>query len=300
LITSIEASLDAPVQTVSQAPIVVGKPEAHPIKWNTLFWIGLLHVGALAAPWTFTWAGFWTCLVLHWVTGGLGICLGFHRLLTHRSFVVPKPVEYLLTFFGTLACQGGVIAWVATHRLHHRYSDTEGDPHSPMAGFFWAHAGWCLTHDKVRDSDEACYSYAMDLAKDPVHRFLHQTHGYLSIGLGVLFWAIGGWPLVVWGLFLRTVLVYHTTWLVNSAAHLWGYRSYETEEQSHNLWWVALVSYGEGWHNNHHAFPTSARHGLRWWEIDVTYGAVRCLQWLRLATNIRLPRNVSHTAQSAS
>ncbi|MBI3088567.1 MAG: fatty acid desaturase [Candidatus Omnitrophica bacterium] len=259
------------------------------LKWDILLGIAAIHAGLVFAPFTFNWSAFRVFIVLQAVTA-LGITLCFHRLLTHRSFQVPKWLEYALTLCGTLALQGGVIKWVATHRVHHAFSDRPQDPHSPKRGFWWAHVFWLFAYDDVLDHETKCWAYAPDLARDKVHMFLHRTHVLWTVILGLLLFAWGGWPFVVWGIFVRTAFVYHGTWLVNSAAHIWGYQSYDTNEGSRNNWWVALVSYGEGWHNNHHAYPSSAAHGLRWWEVDVTYAVIRLLWLAGLATEIRLPR----------
>lgn len=256
--------------------------------WTTSF-IGGIHIAALAAFFCFSWKAFFLCLVMHWVTGGLGITLGFHRLLTHRSFKAPKLVEYFLALMGSLACQSGPVAWVAAHRLHHLKSDQEGDPHSPLKGFFWAHMGWCLYTNRRIDEDSEISALVPDLVKDPVLVFMDRTHILWTILLGIGLYAWGGWPFVVWGIFVRTVFVYHSTWFVNSAAHVWGYRTYKTTDRSKNLWWVALLTYGEGWHNNHHAFQYSARHGLKWWEIDTTYMMIKILKWIGLAQAIKIP-----------
>ncbi|MBI4115021.1 MAG: fatty acid desaturase [Candidatus Omnitrophica bacterium] len=253
-------------------------------------WILLMHLGALAAPFTFTWPAFFLFLFLSWVTGGIGICLCYHRLLTHASFRVPKPLEYFLTFLGVLASEGGPINWVARHRIHHAYPDTERDPHSPRQGFWWSHMFWLFKHKPILDNYELYSPYAKDLARDPVHRFLNNTHGLYQIFLGVILYLWGGFPFLVWGLFLRTVFVYHITWFVNSATHKWGYKSYAVNDDSSNLWWVALLSFGEGWHNNHHAFQRSARHGLKFWEFDQTYLTIKFLELLKLARHVHLPK----------
>ena len=259
-------------------------------KWEIVAGIAVIHLGALAAPFTFTWSAFWVFIVLQFVTGLLGVTLCYHRLLTHRSFHVPKWLEYVLTVCGTLAIQGGPIKWVATHRVHHAFSDRPQDPHSPTKGFWWAHMLWLFAYDEVLDHKNKFYRYAPELARDRVQLFLEKTQIFHSITLGVILWALGGLPWLVWGLFFRATFVYHATWLVNSAAHLWGYQSFETNEGSRNNWWVALVSYGEGWHNNHHAYLHSAAHGLRWWEFDITYMTIRALAALGLARQIRLPQ----------
>ena len=257
---------------------------------GVLIGIALIHVGALFAPFTFSWSAFRVFLLLQWLTGGLGICLCFHRLLTHRSFRIPRWLEYGLALLGTLALQGGPIKWVATHRVHHAFSDRPQDPHSPNRGFWWAHMLWLFAKDEMLDDPKKYPRFASDLARDPIYQFLEKTHSIQNLLLGVLLYALGGWPFVVWGVFFRLVFVYHTTWLVNSAAHIWGYQSFQTNERSRNNWWVALLSYGEGWHNNHHAYPYAAVHGLRWWEIDLTYFTIRLLGARGLAHEIRLPR----------
>ena len=260
------------------------------IKWEIAAGIAVIHAGALLGFFTFTWGAFWAFFWLQWITGLLGITLCFHRLLAHRSFQVPKWLEYVLTLFGTLAIQGGPIKWVATHRVHHAFSDRPQDPHSPTRGFWWAHVLWLFAYDEVLDHPTKFWRYAPELARDPVHRFLEKAQVPLTVLLGIALYAFGGLPVLVWGIFVRAVFVYHCTWLVNSAAHLWGYKTFETNEGSTNNWWVALLSYGEGWHNNHHAYLHSAAHGLRWWELDTTYMTIRALSWLKLATRVRLPQ----------
>ena len=256
-------------------------------KWDVVIFVSLIHLGVLLAPFTFTWSAFWLCLGLMWATGWVGIALCYHRLLTHRSFKVSRWLEYLLAFCGVLAAQGGPIWWVSTHRLHHAYSDTPKDPHSPVVNsFWWGHMGWFLHHDPRR-----AQCAALDLARDPVHRFLERTQGLWPVLLGVLLYALGGLPWLIWGFSVRTVVVYHVTWSVNSAAHTWGYQSYQTNDRSTNCWWVALLSFGEGWHNNHHAFPRSAAHGLRWWELDLTYLTIRAFAVLGLAQHVVVPDN---------
>jgi stearoyl-CoA desaturase (delta-9 desaturase) len=232
------------------------------------------------------------CVIGHWVTGGLGITLTYHRLLTHRSFATrPKALEYLLTIIGCCASEGGAIGWVADHRRHHAFSDEEGDVHSPNRGFGWAHMFWWMTPDITSvHTDDYYRRWAPDLMKDPIHRFLDKYFIVFPILSAVALYAIGGMPWLVWGFFVRSVSVLHSTWLVNSATHIWGYRTFETRDKSTNLWWVALITFGEGWHNNHHAYQTSARHGMRWWEIDTTYILIKCMSFVGLAYNLKLPK----------
>jgi len=258
-----------------------------------VIWIGGLHLGALLAflPGSFSWSALGVCLFLHWLTGGIGICMTYHRLLTHRSFATrPRWLEYLLTVIGACASEGGSIGWVADHRRHHAHSDDEDDVHSPNRGFGWAHMFWWMTPDITSIHTEEYYErWAPDLSNDPVHVWLDRYHFAFPALLGVALYAVGGLPWLAWGCFVRSILVLHTTWLVNSATHIWGYRTHATRDHSTNLWWVALVTYGEGWHNNHHAFQTSARHGLRWWEVDMTYWAIRLMALCGLAYNVKLP-----------
>ena len=263
--------------------------ERKQIKWLPFLYVVGMHVGALGAFFTFSWPALFVCLFLYWITGCLGITLCYHRLLTHRSFTAPKPLEYVLTAFASLACQGGPISWVAAHRLHHMKSDQPGDPHSPRDGFFWAHMGWCLTRNDEIDVYENYSRYAPDLARDRMHLFFDNFPLVWTIPLVIGLYLWGGWPLVVWGIFVRTVLVYHSTWLVNSATHKWGYQTYRSNDNSMNLWWVALLTHGEGWHNNHHAFQTSARHGLKFWEIDTTYWLIKFLEFFQLAKDVKIP-----------
>lgn len=259
--------------------------------YGVIFWVAFVHLGALAAPFYFTWPAFFLFVTLAWVTGGMGICLCYHRLLTHRAFQVPKPLEYFLTLLATLATEGGPINWVARHRIHHAYSDMDKDPHSPRKGFWWAHMFWLFSHKPELDDYEHYSVYAKDLTRDPVHRFINRTHMFYPILLAIGLYLGGGLPLLAWGFFFRTVFVYHGTWFVNSATHVWGYQTYKaTGDDSRNLWWVALVSFGEGWHNNHHAHQRSARHGLRFFEFDLTFLAIQILGFLKLARNVHVPK----------
>ncbi len=264
------------------------------LKWPAILWWAGIQMGVVLAPFTFSWSGLVVCLVLYLFVG-LGVTMGYHRLLTHRSFKTPKVVEYLLSLLGTLSTQGGPLQWAATHRIHHQHSDTDDDPHSPKHGLWWAHIFWWMPFVPRQDDPVLSRRYVQDLARDPVHCFLDRFHIVPSILLAGLLYAVGqaygglGLSWVVWGIFVRTAFVYHATWLVNSAGHVWGYKTYATRDDSRNLWWVALVSLGEGWHNNHHAFPRSARHGLRWWEFDITWLSIQVLRLFGLAKHVQLP-----------
>jgi stearoyl-CoA desaturase (delta-9 desaturase) len=252
---------------------------------------------ALAAPWTFSWAGLALFVVMTFVTACLGITLGYHRLLTHRSFNAPKPLQYLLALFGLLALQNSPLRWVATHRLHHKETDNPRDPHSSRRGFWWSHMGWLFVLHPQLTTAEDLKRYAPDMARDPVFQFLDSAYGWINLGFALLVFTIGvlvdGWQLglslLIWGVMLRIVYVWHITWLVNSATHRWGYQRFATTDSSRNTWWVALLTFGEGWHNNHHAHPQAARSGYGWLELDVTYGIIWLLKRLGLASNVVPP-----------
>ncbi|GAC1429453.1 MAG: fatty acid desaturase [Candidatus Velthaea sp.] len=262
-----------------------------PYALRTGIGLAAVHVGALAVliPNTFSWSGVAVALVLYYLTGAFGITLGFHRLLTHRSLKVAKPVEYLCAILGTLALQGGPIEWIATHRAHHAHTDREGDPHDVNRGLRWAHMQWLYRHNDARLSKEEQLRLAPDLANDKFYLFLENTYLFWQIALGIVLFALGGWSWVIYGVFVRCVGTYHITWLVNSAAHNSGYQTFRTGDKSTNNWWVAILAWGEGWHNNHHAFPFSARHGLRWFEFDFTWITIKALVALKLARDIKLP-----------
>lgn len=267
------------------------KPQYTFNKSTAAFFV-FLHVGALMAlmPSAFSWSAVVLFFFLHWLTASIGICLGFHRYLTHRSFTLPKWMGNFIALCGALACQNGPIKWVAQHRMHHVGSDTDKDPHSAKKGFWWAHFNWMLYSTPEFDSQERLNHLAADLAADPFYQFLDKYFVHIQIVFGLALFAIGGLPWVVWGVFLRIVTVYHITWFVNSAAHYFGYKNFKLGEVdlSTNCWWVGILAFGEGWHNNHHAFPRSARHGLRPWEIDMTWMAVCLLRKLGLAKDIRV------------
>jgi sn-1 stearoyl-lipid 9-desaturase len=258
------------------------------LDWINIVYFAAIHAGAAFAPFTFSWGAFGVFFFLLWVSFSLGIGLAYHRLLTHRGYRVPKPLEYLLTLFGTMASEGGAISWVAMHRMHHTLSDRPGkDLHTPKDGFWWSHLGWIVTKIGT-DLREIERRHAPEMVADPVHRLLNRLHVLPNVLVGLALYAWGGWSFVVWGVFARLVVGLHATWFVNSAAHTWGYRTYDTPEGSTNLWWVGLVAWGEGWHNNHHAFQRSARHGLQWWEFDANWLAIRTLAALGLAKDIQL------------
>ena len=272
------------------APASLPQPER---RWEVIGFMATIHLLAVLAllPPFRSATALATLVVLYWVTGCLGVTIGYHRLLAHRSFRVPRWLERLLAVCGTLSCQHGPIDWVGLHRHHHRHSDTVSDHHNSARGFWWSHMGWML-----RDVPAMAQvpSLTRDLRQDPWLRWLNRNFLLLQLALaGVLFLlgetlAVGGWSLVLWGIPLRLVLVYHVTWLVNSATHTFGYRRFASRDRSTNCWWVAVLSFGEGWHNNHHAFPYSARQGLQWFEFDLSWHHIRLLRFLGLATRVRL------------
>ncbi|MEM6251387.1 MAG: acyl-CoA desaturase [Cyanobacteria bacterium P01_D01_bin.156] len=264
----------------------VSKP---PINWPTAVFMVAVHLITLLAflPANFSWSALGVAVFLHWLTGCLGITLGWHRLVAHRSFTVPKWLEYFFVFCGSLACQHGPIEWIGLHRHHHAHSDQPVDHHSSTKGFWWSHMGW-IFYEVPADGDVP--RLTKDIANDPFYLFCEKYFLLMQIALGLLLYAVGGWSYVLWGIFVRLVAVYHCTWFVNSATHKFGYRTYKSGDYSTNCWWVAVVTYGEGWHNNHHAFQFSARHGLKWWEIDMTWMTIQLLSKLGLATRVKLPK----------
>ena len=258
-----------------------------PITGITVFFMIVFHIGAIAALFFFNWQALALAVLLWWISVSLGIGMGYHRLLTHRGYKTPKWLEYALTICATLAREGGPIFWVATHRVHHQNTDKEGDPHSPRDGGFWAHMGWIITGKVLQNNAPELLPYVSDLRKDKFHVWISKWHWVPMTILGIGLFAAGGFPYLTWGIFLRTVVGLHGTWLVNSATHMWGSRRFQTKDSSRNSFWVALLSFGEGWHNNHHAHPQSARHGLAWYEFDPNWYGISLLRMLGLAWNIK-------------
>ena len=256
-------------------------------------------------PWFFSWTGVLLALLGIFLCGSLGVSLCYHRLLTHRSFRTPKWLEHTLAILGFCAVQYPPARWVGIHRRHHRFADDEPDPHSPAVSFFWGHVGWILVSNDQLSQLKILERYAKDLVRDRFYRQLERSAWQLWIVLIQigLFFAIGyltslvlGYTpltafqfassLLVWGFFVRVVVVWHQTWAINSVTHLWGYRNYATDEDSRNNVLVGYLSNGEGWHNNHHAYPQSAKFGHRWWEIDTTWILIRLLASLGLAQDV--------------
>jgi fatty-acid desaturase len=280
------------------------------IVWDYAISFVVFHAVACLAffPYFFSWTGVVIAVLGFYVFGTLGINLCYHRLLTHQGFVVPKWLERTFATLGVLCVQDTPAKWVAIHRLHHQYSDEQPDPHSPLVDLFWGHMGWLLVDNKQIHSLNHYEKYARDVLRDPYYFALERKLAWVWLNLGswVLFFGAGfgigygqtgtlagatqfGWSLLIWGVFVRTVAVWHITWSVNSLAHVWGYRNYETDENSRNNWFVGLVSNGEGWHNNHHADQRSAQHGHRWWEFDLTWSTIHLLELLGLAKQVVRP-----------
>ncbi|QLE56916.1 fatty acid desaturase [Nostoc sp. TCL26-01] len=257
------------------------------LSWVNVVFFATIHILALLAPWFFSWSALGLVLFLHWLFGSIGICLGYHRLLSHKSFQVPKWLEYAIAIIGALALQGGPIFWVGGHRQHHAHTeDPNLDPYSAQRGFWWSHMLW-IFYPRPEFFDNKIYQKsAPDLARQPFYRWLDRYFLLLQIPLGLLLYACGGWSFVIYGMFVRAVLLWHSTWFVNSATHMWGYRTFAANDNARNLWWVSLLTYGEGWHNNHHTYPNVAKSGFQWWEIDVTWWSIKALKTLGLAKRV--------------
>ncbi|WP_145266332.1 acyl-CoA desaturase [Calycomorphotria hydatis] len=257
------------------------------ISWPIAGWIIAMHVGACFAPFFFTWEALGVTVLLHWMTMSLGICLGYHRYLSHRSLKLRQPADLFCIFCGVISGEGTPLRWAAIHRLHHAQSDQHGDPHAPNEGKWWAHILWTFVVRPERETNMLLDQFAPDLKTRKILMFFEKTYIWWLIGTGVALYALGGMPMLLWGLCARMVFGYHSTWFVNSATHLWGYRNYESRDESKNLWWVAIAAYGEGWHNNHHAHPSNARAGHKWWELDPTYWVICGLKTVGLAYDVK-------------
>ncbi|MGE0815914.1 MAG: acyl-CoA desaturase [Vicinamibacterales bacterium] len=269
---------------------VYGRKAATGLNWITFIAMTAYHIGAVAAFFYVDTGAILAAAFLWWLSGSLGIGMAYHRLLTHRGYKCPRWVEYFLTVCGALALEGGPIFWVATHRIHHQLSDKDGDPHTPKEGAWWAHVGWIMFGKAMHHDTEILKRYVPDLSKDPFHVALTKWHWVPQVVVGLILLAIGGLPYVLWGVFFRTTLGLHATWAVNSATHMWGYKTFRTRDDSRNLWWVGLIAFGEGWHNNHHAHPVSMRHGLAWYEFDLNYLQIKLLEKLGLAWDLKVAR----------
>jgi fatty-acid desaturase len=322
------AGLDAAREGACAVEPLAGRPGRLPLpagaRGGRIYWryaipIAVVHLLALAAlaPSLFSWTGLLLFLVgvpLY----GQGINLVYHRLLAHRSFAVPKWLERAFVLGSLCSLEDTPARWVATHRFHHTHSDQPDDPHSPLTAFLWAHVGWLLVWNPRVHGLANYEKYARDVLEDRFYMRLEK--GWLWAGIyvahAILYFAAGaaavllgggepaaavqfGASLVVWGVLLRTVVVWHITWSVNSVTHLFGYRNFETDENSRNNWLVGLLAAGEGWHNNHHHDPASASTRRRWWEVDVTYAAIWLLERLGLASDVVRPRHERRALEEA-
>jgi stearoyl-CoA desaturase (delta-9 desaturase) len=245
----------------------------------------LMHLLPLGALWTGVSAADVVLCAALYFGRMFFITAGYHRYFSHRSYKLGRGMQFWMAVGGTLAVQKGPLWWAANHRDHHRYSDTVDDVHSPRRGFWWSHVGWFL----CRRFDATHLDRVRDLAAYPELRWLDRWHLVPPTLLGVAICLVGGASGLLVGFFLSTVLLYHGTFLVNSLAHVIGKPRYETGDDSKNSWVIALLTMGEGWHNNHHAYPSSTRQGFFWWEFDPTYYALVVLSWLGLARDLRQP-----------
>lgn len=313
-----EAPVDSP-QVESTVPDETGDsrlelPEtAQPVRidWRYVISITIVHLLAAFAllPWFFSWTGVAVCFLSHYFVGTWGIGVGYHRLLTHRGFSCPKWFEYVLSTLGVLSLQDTPARWVAIHRMHHQHSERKADPHSPLVNFLWGHIGWLVLVNREHNNVNQYERYVRDLLSDRFYlryerswfwlwSYIFSAFAYYLVGLGAGWLLFGellpavqfGLSITVWGVFVRTLTVWHATWSVNSLAHMFGYRNYETKDNSRNNWFVAFCSTGEGWHNNHHADPTSAQHGHRWWEFDLAWITIWMFEKVGLAWDVKRPR----------
>jgi len=274
-------------------------------------YLGALVVFHLALPLAFvpslfSWTGVWLFVLGGYVYSSLGISLGYHRLFSHRALVLPTWLERAVAVLGVCSLMETPARYAATHRLHHRHADGENDPHSPQQRWWWGHVTWLIWKNAERDRRRMARRYALDVLADPFYAWLERRRHWLLLYLahallyfvgGILVAQVGGatWAesatfgasLLLWGVVLRTLFVWHTIWAVNSWTHRWGYRNHETPDNSRNNLVLALLTNGEGWHNNHHAHPALVKFGERWWEIDVTYLTIRALEAAGLATRVR-------------
>ncbi|MCA9230198.1 MAG: fatty acid desaturase [Planctomycetales bacterium] len=287
------------------------------IRWRYALSIPAIHLLACLAfvPWFFSWTGVVLCVLGLYVFGTLGINLCYHRLLTHQGFVAPKWLEHSLAILGVCTMQDTPACWVAMHRMHHKYSDTRPDPHSPLVNFLWGHCGWLMIVNRDFRNVNYYERFVRDILKDPFYLRLERNSFWTVVYAihALVFFLIGfgigratgttamdgvqfGLSLVVWGVLLRTVVTWHITWSVNSVTHLWGYQNYNTRENSQNNMLIGLLSNGEGWHNNHHADQRAASHGHHWWEFDVTWLTIRLLEIIGLAKDVVRPKSWSEKA----
>ncbi|XP_031739114.1 palmitoyl-monogalactosyldiacylglycerol delta-7 desaturase, chloroplastic-like isoform X1 [Cucumis sativus] len=269
----------------------------------------IMHFICILAPFHFNWNAFWVATLLYFFSF-FGINISYHRNLSHRSFRLSKWLEYFFAYCGALAFQGDPIDWVSTHRCHHQFADTKNDPHSPIQGFWFSYFTWLLDSNALtkrvcpqyfidhKDTDKTIFTLVLkygrpnnvgDLEKQSFYRFLRKTYFLHQLALAILLYAVGGTPFLVWGMFVRTIAFLHVTFMLNSICHTFGNQPWNTGDLSKNTWWMCLLTLGESWHNNHHAFEYSARQGLEWWQIDICWYIIWFLQVIGLATEVKVP-----------
>ena len=314
VLESVSSTARPGVDANSSRLMVPATVRSEKVIWLYAVTVVAIHLAALAAfiPWVFSWTGV-ALAILGVPFYGMGITLGYHRLLAHRSLTLPKWLEHGFALFAQCSLQDTPAKWVTVHRMHHAFSDEQPDPHSPLVNFFWSHFEWLFYHNTATRTIGAMQKYAHDILEDPFYMRLEKSYLGPAIYLAHLLMysvagAIIGWlttgtaigalqfslSLFVWGGLVRTVLGWHVTWSVNSLTHLFGYRNFETNESSKNNWFVGLVALGEGWHNNHHHDPAAASVWVRWWEFDLTYCVIFVLERLGLATRVIEPKHVRH------
>ena len=282
------------------------------INWRYASAVGSYHLLALLAllPWFFSRTGVALAMIGVFVFGSGGINLCYHRLLSHRSFSCPLWLEHTLAMFAVCCVQDTPARWVATHRMHHHRADDQADPHSPLVNLFWSYIGWLFLENTDLCRGVAYDRYARDIVRDKFYRWIERAVVWITLGQSLVYFAFGflvelllggtlseaaqfGASIWLWGVVIRTILVWHITWCGNSFPHLFGYRNYETDDNSRNNMLVAIITNGEGWHNNHHADPSSASNQHRWWEFDLTYLFLRLLVLLGFAWDVQLPKTLA-------
>ena len=293
----------------SRVPHPEGVNKNSKILWSYVIpVIGFHVIGAAFFVYFFSWWGILFLPIGNYIFTSMGIGAGYHRLLTHRGFDCPKWFEYLLATLGVCSFQDSPARWVLVHRVHHQHSDHQPDPHTPHVSGYWAHMGWLFVDNRDLSTASAYDKYTRDLMRDPYYMWLQRglnwvwvyvAHSlvFLAAGFGLGFLlqpeavTYFAYQFFFWTVIMRTVYTWHVTWAINSAAHMWGYRNYETREDSRNNWLFAILTNGEGWHNNHHADPRSAQHGHRWWEVDITYISLAILEKVGIVKNLVRPNN---------
>lgn len=260
---------------------------SYKIDYGTVFWLLLFHCLAFVGLFCFKREFVFIAFVYWFLAGCFGVAIGFHRLLTHKSFKTFWPITYFFSLCGCLALQSGPINWIAWHREHHKFTDKENDPHSPTRGFLWSHVGWMIYKNPRLYQQKFLEDMTPDLQKDKFYLIMNRLWWAptLVVALGVFyFFGLSG---VLCGVIVPVVFGWHATWLVNSACHMWGNKVSNTDENSRNLWWVALITFGEGWHDNHHSKQISFRHGFRWYQIDISAYVIIFLRLFGLAKGLR-------------